>query len=37
MAEQEERNGDVEFLKYRNQLSRRYHGGNWSSFACKKY
>lgn len=28
MAEQEERNGDVEFLKYRNQLSRRYHGGN---------
>jgi hypothetical protein len=28
MAEEEERNGDVEFLKYRNQLSRRYHGGN---------
>ncbi len=26
MAEQEERNGDIEFMKYRNQLSRRYHG-----------
>jgi len=29
MAEQEERNGEVEFLKYRNQLSRRYHAGGF--------
>jgi hypothetical protein len=29
MAEEEERNGEVEFLKYRNQLSRRYHAGGF--------